>query len=521
MAMNLAAMANFVCTKVGQFDATSVTLCKGFINSRYQMVYDAFYWRDSGMSASATLLAGVQTFPYPANMDRISTIRSGGDHFLDPVDPAFLIESYPEIFEESGTPIFYEEDTTTPNSYRVTVYPTPVENTSFLILGKRTCPGMVLDADTSILRNCDNAIIAFAMGDMLERARQYAKAQAKFQEAAEHLKTAKAIETEQANQPRKTKMLTVAGNSLLEMTDAVCGTCGQWSPDTRILVQEFLRRNYQVLYDMALWPESCLGVYLQFNGQQLVLPEYVDRVIAVRGGDSLPLTPAEIGIHFQLDPFIFEQTGSAYAFSMLTPVGVAVLPPFAPEALRFSSTSPLDKGPVFVSGESGGDMVTETVTLNGTTFVNTVNAYDVPITVAKNVTNGDVTVNGATSMALLELIPAGEREQRHLRIWLLPDPGTNEDGQTCLVLAKRKIKPLRTDQDTPIITGCQAVLIAGASADLMQRLGNNEQSQSFRQRAEKAAQMLASQNTDQSAYMPRFIPEVEPSALSWGGCYYK
>jgi hypothetical protein len=44
------------------------------------------------------------------------------------------------------------------------------------------------------------------------------------------------------------------------MTDAVCQICGQWTPEYRQVIREFLRRNYQTLYDVFLWPESLVMV---------------------------------------------------------------------------------------------------------------------------------------------------------------------------------------------------------------------------------------------------------------------
>ena len=43
-----------------------------------------------------------------------------------------------------------------------------------------------------------------------------------------------------------------------------------------------------------------------------------------------------------------------------------------------------------------GQEIEEEINLNGTTPVTTAFAYDVPITIAKDITVGDVTVNAAT-----------------------------------------------------------------------------------------------------------------------------
>jgi len=515
MSLTLGEMTTFICNKVGQFDTVSQTRCKEYLRSRYIMIFDSFFWADSALIATANLAADVATFPYPDGMERVKTIRCNGTYFLDPIDTTFLIESDPTIFERSGKPIYYDEDTTTPNTYRITVYPTPDTDTTFLIYGKRICPALTDDGDVSILRNCDNAIIAFAMGDMLERQRQYGKAQAKFQEAAEHLKGAKALETEQANQPRRTKNLTVAGNSLLEMTDAVCGICGQWTPDVRILVKESLRRNYQWIYDMQLWPEATVMVRMQLRGQQAILPHYIDRVMAVRGGDLTALWPTEQTETFNIDPGVFYEEGVAYNYYMLTPVGVSLFPPFGMEYLSIASTSSADDSKVFVRGETSGHEVTEEVILNGTTPVKTAHAYDLPLTVAKGLTTGSVTVNADSSFALLLQLAPNERERKHLRIWLLPNPEAQPDDQNkAVILGKRRITPLLSDEDTPIITGCQNVLINMAAADTVLKLGDKERATVMQTKAAEALQILKTVNTDQSAYNPRFIPAVQPSPLS-------
>src|SRR6266705_2684005 len=109
--LTLAQMATFITNKVGQFDATSVALCKTFLNNRYQTVWDTFFWQDSQMNATASLTAGNATFTYPAFMERIVSIRAGGDHFLDPVGADFLIQADPTIFERSGIPIYYDDAT--------------------------------------------------------------------------------------------------------------------------------------------------------------------------------------------------------------------------------------------------------------------------------------------------------------------------------------------------------------------------------------------------------------------------
>src|SRR6266404_6613199 len=97
--LTLAAMADYITKKTGKLDAVSIAACKTYLDTRYREVYDRFYWQDSQMTASASITAAGNTFAYPANMERVVTIRAGGDHFIDPINPTFLVESDPTIFE--------------------------------------------------------------------------------------------------------------------------------------------------------------------------------------------------------------------------------------------------------------------------------------------------------------------------------------------------------------------------------------------------------------------------------------
>ncbi len=75
-----------------------------------------------------------------------------------------------------------------------------VEALSLLCMVKHVCPGLPEDHSISRIRNSDNALISFALGDMLERDRQYAKAQLKFQEAAAQIAIMRDLEkNQQAN----------------------------------------------------------------------------------------------------------------------------------------------------------------------------------------------------------------------------------------------------------------------------------------------------------------------------------
>jgi len=78
------------------------------------------------------------------------------------------------------------------------VKPVPVPSTAgtLFVLGKLNWVALG-DSDTPTMNGIDNALLAFAEGDMLERSRQYGKAQVKFTEAASHIGIMRDMETGQ------------------------------------------------------------------------------------------------------------------------------------------------------------------------------------------------------------------------------------------------------------------------------------------------------------------------------------
>lgn len=706
----------FITNRLGQTDQTSLDLCASFVRARYRMIYDAELWRDSQRVTSATVLANTSTVAFPDDVERIISIRCAGDHFLDPIDSTYLVESDPTIFERTGTPLFFEDYTDPSDQTRkLRVFPHPTMDTALLVVGKRPFPDLEDGDDTPVLRNCENAIIAYATGDFLERQRQYGKAEQKFQEAAAHLDGMRQLEAKQADQmrmvkglgtggntlggladevaarigdyapatyisikqflrreyqmiwdsylwrqalvrgastvtggiaplpdgfervisvrysdtavlpidmalqfevdalafeasgvpagytesvagdgtmrielhpsppdssavlvlgklacpvlaadtdvaklrnvgnalicfasadmmmrnpamaagaadmraqgtahvgimqsaeveqslkQRQTRTITVAGNSLAEMTDAALARCGVYDIENIILVREFLRRQYLALYDSRPWKESLVMARVRTDGQTVILPEYMDRVIAVRGDRNLTMSTVDL-VHIYLTcPALFDkQTGGPCLFSILTSVATAALPLAATMSLVSSDAA--DKCAVFIRGDSNGLDLSETVTLNGTTAVSTVNTYDTPLTLAKPITKGNLTVRSGLPAVTLLVLPAAERERKHVRLWL--HPGTETMGQDYLVLGKRHIHPLVRDEDTPLIRDAANALIHAAAGDLAARMGKMDMANDFRTQAGAAVKTLVDLETHQGAQMTQIVPYMEPT----------
>jgi hypothetical protein len=552
--MNLIGMASLITTELGVYDDTNMVLCKAYLSKRYTSLWDKYPWGDAQGYGTAQVLNGIAIVDYPAGMDRIITLRASNgassspppipdspitelpdapppapadSRFLDPVDSTFLIESEPAIFEDRGMVKYYEEIGNR-TQRQIRLYPIPTVGTTLFFFGKMICPGLVADTDQTDIRNIDPVIMAYATSDMLRRQRQYGKADLKYKEAQELEQEVWNLEKQQANLPRRTRATTVAGNSLAEMTDAVCTICGQWTPDYRLIIREFIRRNYQSAYDTFLFPESLVMVRVPYTTEQVVLPAYIDRVIGVRGTNNTRLFPADAGLVLDIAPAAFDELGEPVSYTTLTPIGVSTLPPVTTK-LILASTSPVDRGKVAIRGEilSTGQELEETVILSGTDLAYTRYSYDIPLTVAKDITFGDVTVNAASNMLSLEVIPSYVRELKHQRLWFLPAPntdggfGSEGDHFTALILGKRAIRPLLTDQDTPIITGIQQVLIAAAAADLFTKLEKSDLAAAMSKKADGSMAVLKAKNTDQAASAPRFVPQIEPRAYAgdYGGCW--
>lgn len=509
--MTVAEMASQICEKVGQLDASSVAICKTFIKRRANLLWNAFLWRDSQITATVNTTGGQSDISMPANMERVIAIRAASN-YLEPVDSAFMIESDPTAFERAGTPLYYEEwtDASASNAKKIRLLPTSATAISLRIVGKRTMPALA-DGDSLILRNLDDCLLAFATADMLQRQRQYGKAKELVEEGGALLEAAKKVETEQTAKARRAKNITVAGDSLAEMVDAVCARCGTWTLDYVLLARDFIRRNYVTLWQAELWPESVIHHNITYDGEVIILPYYFERVLAVRptADAHYQLGAVDPVTAMNLYPQIFEETADSIGYSTLTSVGVHTLPP-SNQKLTLVSTDATDKTNVHIYGETAGTVVSESLTLNGTTPVDTTFAYDIPITIAKTLTAGTMHVTAKVSgTALLGLLPA-ERERKHMRLWLQPAPGTS---QVAMVIGKRAIKPLLNDEDTPILRNCANILIYSAVADMFDLLSKPAEAEVARKKAATALEVLKDGELRQNAREPRVVPQVEP--MSW------
>lgn len=89
-------------------------------------------------------------------------------------------------------------DTRSPSYQRVRLFANPTAATTISILGKSKFKPLTFDQEEPGIRNLDNCLIAFAMADLLQRARQFGKASVQMQEGTVLLTELAKLETIQA-----------------------------------------------------------------------------------------------------------------------------------------------------------------------------------------------------------------------------------------------------------------------------------------------------------------------------------
>lgn len=211
--MTITAISDLICDKLGRTDTDSKTICKSFIKRRYEMLFDSNLWLEALATSSKAVVAGTsdysldgapEVFYYPnasvtaANfdIDRILAVRfvkTGEDdgEMLHPSDWWTFFKVNPNSLTNDANhqarprnfiPIPADSD----GNARIRLVPAPDEAGTLYVLGKLKW-NEPADSDAPVIHGIDNALLAYAEGDMLEHHRQYGKAQVKYQEGAAQL----------------------------------------------------------------------------------------------------------------------------------------------------------------------------------------------------------------------------------------------------------------------------------------------------------------------------------------------
>tara|TARA_R110000751_G_scaffold238309_2_gene339167 strand:+ start:158 stop:883 length:726 start_codon:yes stop_codon:yes gene_type:complete len=219
--MTLTELSNFVTTKLSDTDSSSVSICKDFINRRYQMIWDSGLWDETLGVASKAVSAEdteividstptitfyqsssvpITKIDFPVAIRFTKTGDTDGINVLNEEWVTFFQldpNIWNNISSRRATPTnFINLPKDGSGNCRMKPVPVPDAAGTLFVLGKLKWVTLG-DDDSPILNGIDNALLAFAEGDMLERSHQYQKAQLKFTEAAAHVQIMRDLENGQ------------------------------------------------------------------------------------------------------------------------------------------------------------------------------------------------------------------------------------------------------------------------------------------------------------------------------------
>ena len=343
--------------------------------------------------------------------------------------------------------------------------------------------------------------------------------------------------------------------TLSQIAEQACEDVG-YPNDTTLL--PFAKRKcanrYQIIWNDQLWKDSLYQfeqrvtpdaaassgeIYytdklrLEATGQ-ILLPELVERIIAIRTTER-PLYPMTMETLWRTNPDVFEQTGTPCGFSELGQVAMA----FAPEQTRklfayFYPASEANETKVFVRGICNRvsnssaanpilndvkplNLMVETevvVTGDETEIVNgAFSCFWTEIQVIKKPTTENKLIliakdqdgNVTTS---LDSIPAAKTSAPTYRRIQLVKPPLSNTVLRCLV--KKKLAPLTNDNDSPELTGADAVLLPLVTGDLHWLMKEGDLANAKWSEGGALLEQMKRASVYQTANQPRITPSVEP-----------
>ena len=193
-------IANYVGEKVHSTDDDSQAVFKTCVDRRYEMIWNAELWRESLGTYSTTVSSGSDIIELTLDMD-FPVSAYWDEREITPVDYQRVFQMNPALLAESGTPtdfiVLSKSVSASGTRPRIQLIRVPDTTKTLLVLGKLYVTPLG-DNGNPMLSGIDNALVAFVEADALEYLQQYAKAQAKLQEAAAHLQLMRDMEKHQS-----------------------------------------------------------------------------------------------------------------------------------------------------------------------------------------------------------------------------------------------------------------------------------------------------------------------------------
>lgn len=275
--------------------------------------------------------------------------------------------------------------------------------------------------------------------------------------------------------------------TLASLADFVCKKVGKTDATSVGICKDFLRQRHEMIYDTGLWKDSvkieqfCLKTkdspdtnpYTSDSTtsfgyeQEATLPYEIARPIAVLYETDL-LSCRDLQALVRIQPEAMFNEGIPASYTEIEPIAFdksTSTDPFR-VMLRLRNSSSDEGKSVYFKGIKDGRPVSETLTLQSTSYYGSTE-FDEVHYVSKPVTSGIVRIsNGVTT----QTIPAEETRFSLCRIRLNLVPRYVTGEEVCLiVVGKKRLRPLRNDNDEPQIRGIDNALIAYAEGDMLER----------------------------------------------------
>jgi hypothetical protein len=240
----------------------------------------------------------------------------------------------------------------------------------------------------------------------------------------------------------------------------------------------------------------------------MVCPQQFETILGVSYNQA-NLLPTELITEFMTNPDGFKSDANSAQFTVIDSSGINFDP--ANNSIEFLSSDSADDGKqITIVGELAGQELTlqkETVTL--TTAAVSSNSYTAVHSLSKETTTGYVRVRSLADNTKFFNWPEWENVSKFQRVKFFSRPKYDASSPINLyIVGKKKIRPMVSDYDTPMVAGIDNVLIHFATGDMLKRSRQFGKAQVEIQQANALMQVARDQENNQSAKQVRLIPDV-------------
>ena len=241
---------------------------------------------------------------------------------------------------------------------------------------------------------------------------------------------------------------------------------------------------------------------------EMVCPQKFETILGVSYNQQ-NLLPTQLITQFMTNPDSFKSDADSAQFSVIDSSGINFNPNYG--AIEFMSSDSADNGKqITIIGELAGQELTmqkETVTLASS--VQTTEVWSAVHSLSKETTTGYVQVRNPSVTSDYFFWPEWENVSKFQRVKFFERPKYDAASPVNLyIVGKKKIQPMVSDYDTPMVAGIDNVLIHFATGDMLKRSRQFGKAQLEIQQANGLMQVARDQENNQSAKEVRLIPDV-------------